>query len=82
MRIVRRSIKNPGVIYTGRVGAKLRPRKIHRRPGILKAIVYLEGGPLHGSKVKLEKNGDMRTLPIMCRGRIGQYVKGNWIDAS
>lgn len=75
---------NRGVVYTGKVGVKMRPsraglfstRRVNKRP------VKLNGGPLGGARVWLECSGLLdsfsSTLPIICRGQAGRYVSGKW----
>lgn len=71
-----------GVIYTGLVGSRLRirkkavPRRIHYKR------VQCSGGPLHRCVIKLDAYGDQRTLPIVLRGHVGQYVGGEWRAAA
>lgn len=77
-------MKNRGVIYTGRIGAKLRPRRA-KSAAARRVFQYkqwrLFGGPLGGSLIKLDATGDGRTLPIVCKGMAGHYKAGHWVGA-
>ena len=77
-----RGRKNPGVAYSGRVGAKLRPRKGYvtvRR--IVKRAFRLAGGPLDRATVRLDAHSDWQTLVFQCKGQVGRYVRGVWEQA-
>jgi hypothetical protein len=75
---------NRGVVYTGKVGARLRPSRRGMFSGrrIVKAVVNFSGGPLHGMRARLEAVfGYSSTLPIVCRGMCGSYINGQWRPA-
>lgn len=57
-------------IYTGKVGAKMRPRSAKRRQApILKTAYTCTGGPLAGKVIRL----------AMCSG--SHYAAGAWVSA-
>lgn len=64
--------QNRPVVYSGGVGAKMRPSRPKREP-VKRAVYHLRGGPLADMRVRLELNGDGCTLPITVRGQCGQY---------
>lgn len=70
--------RNPGVIFTGRVGSKAKPRL--RRPSrvIAKEPVKCVDGPLQGHSLYLAKYGDLATLNFTVRGQTGHYAAGEW----
>lgn len=80
-----RRAKNPGVVYSGRVGAKLRPKAVPKSAALVRRYLYKQikclGGPLHFKTIKLDVFGDLKTLPIVCKGQAGHYENGCWIPA-
>lgn len=69
-------------IYTGLVGAKLRPRLIRgysRR--IAKHMIRCVNGPWAGFSLALSQCSDNATLPIVIRNEAGRYVEGRWRPA-
>lgn len=70
--------RNP-CVYTGPVGARMRPLTFRsRKAPVRRERVTLCGGPLDGQTVPLELNGDRNTLPITLRGQSGVYRSGKW----
>lgn len=71
----------PPVIYSGKVGAKMRPvpGRTKKRP-VLRALFVCEGGPLDKKHIKLELGSGhpVVTLTIRVRGQVGRYVNGVW----
>lgn len=68
--------RNPGVVYSGLVGSRLRPRKQRREPVRFDTHTCV-GGPLHGKKYRAElRTGD--TLEFVLKGSVGRYVFGRW----
>lgn len=53
----------------------MRPPGKPRRAPVQRQECHLSGGPYHGKVIRLELNGDLRTLPIGVRGQCGHYVK-------
>lgn len=82
-----RRARNTSCIYTGRVGAKLRPsvRGMFSSRRVFKRLVRFHGGPLHGYGAWLEAPGGSSlfssTLPIVCKGQAGSYINGAWCAA-
>lgn len=75
---------NINVVYTGKVGAKMRP-KPHRaasRRAPKRVAFLLSGGPLAGARVLLvsESNPSGDTLPLApMRGfTAGRYINSKW----
>lgn len=75
------AIKNKNVVYTGKVGAKMKPRK---GPVSTKAtpkhMFKCIGGPLNGHILWLQEDGG--TLPIQMKGQFGHYRHGEWHPAA
>lgn len=71
--------RNRNVIFTGRVGTKMRARRHAATRKVVKQSFDLIGGPLHGFKAWLQSDGG--TLPIVCRGEVGIYRGGRWRPA-
>ena len=78
--------KNRGVAYSGRVGVKLRPKAIPKPAAAVRRFIYRQirciGGPLAGGVIKLVTFGDLKTLPIVCKGQAGHYANGVWMEAA
>ncbi len=74
-------MRNRGVIYSGRVGARMRVRHKRASRRCPKTSCKLCGGPWHGHCVWLSANGDRATLPFVVRGVAGQYRGGDWVAA-
>lgn len=69
--------RNHGVVYGGKVGAKMRPPRPRKRPVVMDKVLVL-GGPLAGRTIKLESfTGG--TLPFTVGGRTGHIdAAGTW----
>ena len=69
-------MKNKNVVYTGKVGAKLKARKI---PGTskrtVKTAMYCQDGPMRQHKLFVTSEN---TLPFTYKGQTGRYVAGKW----
>jgi hypothetical protein len=71
--------KNP-CVYTGKVGARMRPRS--SKPKVrasLKEHHLCKGGPLHDKAITVERSTGGSTLPIVLHGQTGRYVNGTWL---
>lgn len=68
--------RNPGVVYSGLVGAKMRPKRA-RRPPVQMCTVSLLGGPLAGKEITLE-GGVPYTFEFTLHGQTGRYMHGKW----
>jgi hypothetical protein len=69
--------RNPGVVYAGLVGAKMKPVS-HRTPRTPVRHVSLRAldGPFAGQILSLDSSGDLATLPFSVGGSpIGRYVR-------
>lgn len=79
---MRRTV-NKGVIYTGKVGARMRPsfRGMFSTKRVVKKAFKLIGGPFSNCTVFLDAFGGANTLPICAKGMAGAYVKGKWSPA-
>lgn len=77
-----RRLKNSGCVYTGLVGAKMRPRSGKRKqPGILYDVVRCLDGPLMGRTIRVERQTGGTTLQFTLRGATGFYRGGCWVKA-
>lgn len=71
--------RNPGVVYSGQVGAKMRPPSGKPRPRpIVREPMPCIDGPLAGRTLLVEKNTGASTLPFTLNGHRGRYVDGRW----
>lgn len=61
-------------VYTGRVGARMRPAKARRVPRVQRTTCALRGGPLDGQRARLEASAHLCTLPLRLAGQTGRYV--------
>jgi hypothetical protein len=68
-------MKNKNVVYSGKVGAKMKPRIGTRRPGCIKSANQCQDGPMKGHFLYLVSS---HTLPVNYRGEVGRYVSGVW----
>lgn len=74
--------RNP-CVYTGLVGARMRPIRPHVTRRVTLREVTLRGGPLDGAKVRLDADtGDLATLLLAPMGGwpVGRYVQGAWAE--
>lgn len=64
--------RNRGVVYSGKVGAKMRPR-FSGAPSkrVRKTAFKCEGGPMHGHTLYLTTPS---TVPMDVNGQRGRYV--------
>jgi hypothetical protein len=70
-------------VYTGRVGAKMRPvaHRVAKHP-VRREVIRATGGPLDGRRLRLEMNTGLSTLPFTLAGQTGRYLKGIWEAAA
>lgn len=73
-----RRTKNTGVIFTGRVGSRMRIAKPRASRRMTYHHIKCESGPLRGMTIRLDKYGDQHTLPIVIRGEVGRYIGATW----
>jgi hypothetical protein len=68
---MRRS-KNP-CVFTGKVGAKMKPLlpRVNRR--IVRKTVHCDDGPFAKCRIRIDAASDMRTLTFVVRGQVGHY---------
>lgn len=65
-------IRNKGVVYAGKVGAKMRPRfSSAPRKGVRKSAYKCVGGPMDGHTLYLTTPS---TVPMNMAGQRGRYV--------
>lgn len=73
---------NTNVVYTGLVGAKMRPKphRIASRAAPKRFTFRLSGGPLDGAWVRLVVESGTHTLPLApMRGfTSGRYINTKW----
>lgn len=71
--------RNPGVVYSGKVGAKMRPASAKpRAKPVQRERMGCIDGPLAGQTLLVEKHTGASTLPFTLNGRSGRYVAGRW----
>jgi hypothetical protein len=73
---------NTNVVYSGKVGAKMRPKphRIASRAAPKRIAHSLVGGPLGGEQVRLCSESGTHTLPLApMRGfPAGRYINSKW----
>ena len=90
----KRRIVNKGVIYTGKLGSKMRMKSPPRTPKIvIKHCVKLSDGPMRGFSLWLTRTvenvrkpnswhskewASTSTLPFIYKGQAGRYIEGRW----
>lgn len=78
---MKRRTRNSGCVYTGLVGARMRPpvRRVNRR--IRRASVTFHDGPLRGLTAQLDWDSGRTTLPLapMQGWPAGRYVGSAWV---
>ena len=75
--------RNTTCILTCKVGSKM-PMRVPRVPrGIARVSLTLEGGPLHGARVRIDADAGVTTLQLapMSGCGVGRYVQGVWTAA-
>lgn len=77
--------KNTNVVYNGKVGAKMKPKKSTSSKATPKRMFESLDGPLKGHSLCLQEDGG--TLPITIKGVSGHYSRGVgslicWVPAS
>ena len=72
-----RAIKNPGVVYSGKVGANMTIRKSRPSRACKKAPVTCKNGPMVGETLWF---GDttFTSAIFTYRGETGRYINGKW----
>ena len=74
-----RAKQNHGVVYRGRVGALMRPKKIRRVPRRKYfEMVYCHSGPYAGRTLSLDAAADKVTLVFRVGDHVGCYRGGAW----
>lgn len=74
-----RAKQNRGVVYRGRVGAKMKPKTIRRVPRRRYfKMVYCKSGPFSGRTLSLDAEGDLSTLVFRLGDQVGRYCGGMW----
>jgi hypothetical protein len=74
---------NSGVIYTGKVGARMAAPKHKaktKRP-VQFGRYRCTGGPLDGRTLVFEIGSDLKTLTFRLHGRVGHYLGSSWVPA-
>lgn len=71
----------PRGIYTGKVGARMKPRTLRGwSRHVARRSVACDGGPFAGRKLSLSK-GDPRTMVFAVGRHVGHYSNGTWVAA-
>lgn len=70
-------------VYTGKVGARMKPPKPRANRRIIKQAIRLMGGPLSGETVRLDVHSGRFTLPLapMKGHSAGHYAGPHWVPA-
>lgn len=70
-----RSRQTRPVVYSGKVGAKMKPLKIKKEPATKTAYTCADGPIKHRT---LYLTGDGCTMVLNFGGQVGRYVRGQW----
>jgi hypothetical protein len=72
---------NSSCIYTGKVGARMRPLTPRPSRRVTRRTFVLKGGPLAGCSVPLDAYGGHNTLPLapMAGHPAGCYQGAHWV---
>lgn len=78
-----RRTKNTGVIYTGKVGARMtqRKHKVKAKRPVQFDRHRCAGGPLDGRVLVFEVGTDLKTLTFRLHGQTGHYFGARWVGA-
>lgn len=69
-------MKNPNKLYTGKVGAKPRAKRIRASRAAGKKGYFCIDGPMAGETLFLQADG---ASVVMCyMGATGRYISGKW----
>ena len=82
--MLNKQVKHRGTIYSGRVGARMRPPKQRNLALTIKPTrerVYLSGGPLDGKDALLTSECGISTMTFTLRGQTGRYLGSTWEPA-
>lgn len=63
------------VVYTGKVGAKMRAKRITTIRAVSKTAYHCVGGPMNGETLYLSTD---TTAMFNYKGETGRYVGGKW----
>jgi len=70
-------------VYTGRVGARMRPPSAKtRRRSVIRTDYMCAGGPFAGKTIRLDNDSGARTLRISVGKFDGYYACGSWVAAA
>lgn len=72
-----RAIKNPGVVYSGLVGANMNIRKPRPSRACRKAPRLCENGPMAGETLWFG-DATFTSAIFSYRGKTGRYINGKW----
>lgn len=67
--------QNHPVVYSGKVGAKMRPERRCISKATPKDPMYCKGGPMHGHALWV---ATASTLSFTLNGQTGRYIFGLW----
>lgn len=82
--MLKKQVKHRGTIYSGRVGARMRPpkqRNLALTSPCPRERVYLSGGPLDGKPVTLTTECGVSTMTFSLYGQTGRYLGSTWEPA-
>lgn len=71
-----KSKQQHAVVYSGKVGAKMRAKRVATSRTIGKTGVVCLDGPMRGRVLYLQADG--ATMPMVYMGHVGRYISGRW----
>lgn len=69
-------MKNKNVVYSGKVGAKMRAKRVSTSRAVAKTGIRCIDGPMRGQILYLQADG--ATMPMVYMGQVGRYISGRW----
>jgi len=75
-----RSLRNPNVVYSGKVGKNMTLRAPRKSNACKKAPMPCKNGPMQG-EILWFGDSTFTSAIFTYRGATGRYVKGDWVKA-
>ena len=71
-------MKNKNVVYNGKVGKNMGPKRIHKSTACKKAPCVCKDGPMTGETLYFG-DSTFTSCIFTYKGQTGRYVKGEWV---
>lgn len=73
---MKKSKQQRPVVYSGKVGARMRAKRVATSRATAKSGVTCLDGPMRGQVLYLQADG--ATMPMVYMGQVGRYISGRW----